>query len=125
MTKLAELLSSDRLRALRKPVAYGAVGLLSFLVEDVSAFEWIYSKLVLVLGGVLIPLDFFPEWLRRAALSLPFAYTTYAPGRLFVDPGLANAARLLGTQVAWVVFFTIVLGFVFARGMRRLAVNGG
>jgi ABC-2 type transport system permease protein len=101
------------------------IGLMAFVLEDVSAFEWIYSKLVLVLGGVLIPLDFFPEWLRSLALSLPFAYTTYAPARLFIDPSPAIAVQLLGAQAAWLVGLAVVLSFVFARGMRRLAINGG
>ncbi|HUF37870.1 MAG TPA: ABC-2 family transporter protein [Anaerolineales bacterium] len=101
------------------------IGLLAFVLEDVSAFEWIYSKLVLVLGGVLIPLDFFPEWLRSFALSLPFAYTTYAPARMFIDPSIGNVLPLLGGQLAWLALFALILSFVFARGMRRLAINGG
>lgn len=101
------------------------IALMAFVLEDVSAFEWIYSKLVLVLGGVLIPLDFFPEWLRQFSLSLPFAYTTYAPARLFVDPTLDNAARLMGLQLLWLALFGFALTFVFNRGMRSLAINGG
>ena len=101
------------------------IGLMAFVQEDVSAFEWIYSKLVLVLGGVLIPLDFFPEWLRNLSLTLPFAYTTYAPARLFIDPTFENVIRLLGGQLAWLALLAAALGLVFARGMRRLAINGG
>ena len=101
------------------------IALLAFVLEDVSAFEWIYSKLVLVLGGVLIPLDFFPGWLRGISLSLPLAYTTYAPARIFVDPTLENAAGLMGAQVLWVAGLGLLLTFVFSRGMRSLAINGG
>lgn len=101
------------------------IGLGAFVLEDVSAFEWIYSKLVLVLGGVLIPLDFFPDWLRNLSLSLPFAYTTYAPARIFIDPTAGNVVRLLGTQLAWLVGLALVLSAVFAKGMKALAINGG
>lgn len=101
------------------------IALLAFVLEDVSAFEWIYSKLVLVLGGVLIPLDFFPDWLREISLALPFAYTTYAPARLFVDPTIENAAVLMGSQALWLAGLAVTLAIVFNRGMRRLAINGG
>jgi ABC-2 type transport system permease protein len=101
------------------------IGLLAFVLEDVSAFEWIYSKLVLVMGGVLIPLDFFPGWLRSFSLSLPFAYTTYAPARIFIDPSVGTVLPLLGAQAAWLAVMALVLTLVFARGMRRLAINGG
>ncbi len=101
------------------------IGLFAFVIEDVSAFEWIYSKLVLVLGGVLLPLDFFPDWLRTASLSLPFAYTTYAPARLFVEPTLEGAMALIGGQLAWLAILGLLLAFVFNRGMQHLVINGG
>jgi len=101
------------------------IALMAFVVEDVSAFEWIYNKLILVLGGVLIPLDFFPEWLREIALSMPFAYTTYAPARLFVDPSFDTALHLFGRQLLWLGALALLLFYVFNRGMRSLAINGG
>ncbi|HYN88813.1 MAG TPA: ABC-2 family transporter protein, partial [Ardenticatenaceae bacterium] len=55
------------------------IGLAAFVTEEVSAFEWIYSKILFLLGGLLIPLDFYPGWLRTIAQSLPFAYTIYGP----------------------------------------------
>ncbi len=73
------------------------IGLSAFVVEDVTAFQWVYHKLVLVLGGVLIPLDFMPGWLRSVSLALPFAYTTYVPARLFVE---GEPSRLAGALPA-------------------------
>ena len=101
------------------------IALTAFTIEDTSAFEWIYSKLVLVLGGVLIPLDFFPDWLRNISLSMPFAYTTYAPARLFIDPSAEGILRLLGGQAVWLGMLAVALALFFNRGMRRLAINGG
>ena len=101
------------------------IGLAAFLTEEVSAFEWIYSKLVLILGGVLIPLDFFPDWLREIALALPFAYTTYAPARIFIQPSFGTFARLVLLQGAWLLGLGAVLYFFYNWGVRRLVVNGG
>ena len=61
------------------------IGLLAFVVEDVSAFTWIYQKLAFIFGGMLIPLDFYPHWLQVVAKALPFSSTIYGPARLFVS----------------------------------------
>lgn len=48
------------------------IGLAAFLVEETNSFELIYQKAVFILGGMLLPLDMFPEWLQRIARLLPF-----------------------------------------------------
>lgn len=101
------------------------IGLLAFVVEDVAAFEWIYSKLILVLGGVLLPLDFLPDGWRQLVQALPFAYTTWAPARLFVSPDAGLFLRLFGGQLAWLLLLALVLRAAYARAQTRLAVNGG
>lgn len=101
------------------------IGLLAFVVEDVSAFEWIYSKMVLVLGGVLLPLDFLPDGFREVVQALPFAYTTWAPARLFVTPDAELFARLFGMQLLWLGVLALTLRAVYGRCTSRLAVNGG
>jgi ABC-2 type transport system permease protein len=101
------------------------IGLAAFVTEEVSAFEWIYQKIMFILGGLLIPLDFYPDWLRTMALSLPFAYTIYGPARLFVDPSLTRFAMLLVGQVAWLVVLGGLLTFLFRKGVTWLAINGG
>ena len=101
------------------------IGLAAFVFEDVAAFDWIYSKFVILLGGVLIPLDFFPAWLRDISLSLPFAYTAYGPARIFVDPSLATFGGILLRQLGWLAALWGVLLLVYRQGLKRLAVNGG
>ena len=50
-----------------------SIGLLAFVVEDTFPFRLIYQKLIFILGGLLIPLDFLPLWLQRIARLLPFS----------------------------------------------------
>ncbi len=101
------------------------IGFIAFVTEEITAFEWIYSKMRLLLGGVLIPLDFFPDWLQNAALSLPFAYTVYGPARLFVDPNTERFADLLLAQAAWLGLFGLLLAVLYRKGARWLTINGG
>jgi len=101
------------------------IGLAAFVVEEVAAFDWIYQKLLFILGGMLIPLDFFPGWLRSISQASPFAYTIYGPARLFVDPSLERFMSLLIGQLLWVAFLGITVTALYRRGMRWLAINGG
>lgn len=101
------------------------IGLMAFLTEDVNGFVWIYTKLQFILGGLLIPLDFFPDWLRSIALVLPFAHTLYGPARLFVAPSMERFWTLLLIQGIWVVVLGTCLGLLYRRLARWLTINGG
>lgn len=101
------------------------IGLAAFVAEEVNAFEWIYQKTVFLLGGLLIPLDFFPTWIQKIAFSLPFAYILYGPARFFVDPTIERFASLVSIQLVWLLLSGTALTFIFQRGIRRLAINGG
>ena len=103
----------------------GLIGLAAFVAEEVAPFEWIYQKLVFILGGMLIPLDFYPAWLQTLAKSLPFAYMMYGPARLFVRPDMQLFFQILAGQVLWLAVLGGLLSLAFSRGMRRLAINGG
>lgn len=101
------------------------IGLAAFVAEEVRAFEWLYSKVLFILGGLLIPLDFYPAWLQPLAKATPFAATVYGPARFFVDPSWARFGELLLSQLFWVAALALVLAFFYRRGMAHLAVNGG
>jgi ABC-2 type transport system permease protein len=101
------------------------IGLTAFEVEEVAPFEWIYQKLVFILGGMLVPLDFYPGWLQTIAKSLPFAYMMYGPARLFVQPDPKLLLNILLGQLLWVAVLGGILVLAFSRGIRRLAINGG
>jgi ABC-2 type transport system permease protein len=101
------------------------IGLAAFVSEDVSSFEWIFQKALFILGGMMIPLEFLPGWLRMIAERLPFAYAMYGPAKLFIDPSLPAFYSLLTGQVVWLAVLGGLLALAYSRGARRLAVNGG
>ncbi len=101
------------------------IGLSAFWVEDISAFLWIYQKLSFILGGLIIPLDFYPTWLQAVAKSLPFAAMTYSPARLFVAPSAQAFFSTLSMQLAWIVVLASGLVLLYRRSIAALTVNGG
>ncbi len=101
------------------------IGLSAFVVEDVSAFTWIYQKLAFIFGGMLIPLDFYPAWLQTIAKAMPFASAIYGPARLFVTPTVEFFINVMSLQLIWILVLTAILVVVYRRGLMQLTVNGG
>jgi ABC-2 type transport system permease protein len=101
------------------------IGLAAFVTEEVAPFEWIYQKFIFILGGMMIPLDFYPAWLQTIARATPFAYIMYGPARLFVSPSLERFGVLLTGQLVWIFSLGLIVTVAYRRGLRRLAINGG
>jgi len=101
------------------------IGLLAFWIEEVTPVFWIYQKLLFTVGGLFLPLEMFPDWLRQVAGWLPFQFITYVPARAFVafEPGFV--LRAAAGQLAYVVAFTVLVALVWRRAQRRLVVHGG
>lgn len=89
------------------------IGLAAFLVEETNSFELIYQKFVFVLGGMLLPLDMFPEWLQGVARALPFPYMMYTPARLFVKPDVELFWQMLAMQWVWVAALVFLLTIAY------------
>lgn len=101
------------------------IGMAAFVTEDVSAFNWIYQKFAFILGGLLIPLDFYPAWLQAITRALPFSAMVYGPARLFVTPTAEQFSATMGAQILWIAAFGLVTALVYRRGVAALSVNGG
>jgi ABC-2 type transport system permease protein len=101
------------------------VGLTAFWVEDTQPAEWIYSKLVITIGGLFLPLELFPDWLAGIARALPFASMAYAPARIFVGFDWPVFAPLMLTQLTWLLLFWGLVSLIFSRASRRLVAHGG
>ncbi len=106
-------------------VAYATIGLFAFWTENTESFSLIFSRLTLVLGGVLAPLEIFPQPLRSIAQALPFSAILYGPSRTLVHFDLDSFIRLLEQQVLMIVIGGLILFAVYQIAIRRVNINGG
>jgi ABC-2 type transport system permease protein len=106
-------------------LSMAAIGLSAFWVVDTSPFFWIWQKLTFVLGGLLFPLELYPEWLQRIAHLTPFPLMCWAPGRMALGfaPDAALASALAG--VTWIAILSGLVALLSSRARLRLTVNGG
>lgn len=67
---------------------YVLLGLMSFWLTDATSVYWVMSKLLFVLGGLMLPLELYPDWLQSVARYTPFPYLLAGPaGFLLRAPG--------------------------------------
>jgi ABC-2 type transport system permease protein len=79
-----------------------------------------------LLGGMVVPLDFYPDWLQAISNALPFRATLYTPVALFAGK-LSGEALVFGLlhQLLWLGALSAVALRIESRGLRRLATQGG
>lgn len=102
-----------------------AVTLLAFWLEDTRGLWLLVERAQWLLGGLLLPVEAFPGFLRRLAEVLPFRNVVGGPARLAVDFSWQEFGRLAGNQGIWLLVFAMVATVVFRLGVSRINVNGG
>jgi ABC-2 type transport system permease protein len=76
----------------------------------------------LFFSGLIMPLTFFPTWLREVARGLPFSSFLQTP----VDVWLGKYRGWeIALQVVWAVVLLAVGQVVLRRATRRVVVQGG
>jgi ABC-2 type transport system permease protein len=102
-----------------------AIGLCAFWVEDTQPLQLLYDRAIMLLGGLLLPLELFPDWIARILAALPFQLILYAPARMAVTGDLSNLIPML-VQLGVTLALALALARgVFALATRRLHANGG
>jgi len=103
-------------------------------VTSISAF-WTVSgegigmllpTAVTIFSGLVIPLPLFPEWAQPILSFLPFRGLMDVPFRLYmghIPP--RHALGVLAHQLAWTLAIVALGRCLIARGLRRLAIQGG
>jgi ABC-2 type transport system permease protein len=103
----------------------GSIGLAAFWVEEVIGLYLLFDRLKWILGGMLIPIEVYPEAARRVVEYLPFRYMIGGPAHLFVKFTWTEAWSLLANQLVWMVVFGLICHGIYWLGVRRVDLNGG
>jgi ABC-2 type transport system permease protein len=101
------------------------VGLCAFWFEDTSGLTLIYSRMTMILGGMLIPLELFPEVAQPILRWLPFSSIVYAPARLFVHPSFEFFGAAIVRQGLSLLVLGALVILVYRAGLKQIQSNGG
>lgn len=102
-----------------------ALGLLSFWLGDIAPVCWIWQKLSFVLGGLLLPLTFYPSLVGKVALFTPFPALLTGPASFVLDHPYSSPLGVFGLLAFWLAAGGAAAALVFRRAARTLQLNGG
>ena len=104
---------------------YLMLGLLAFWLHDVSPVFWVWQKLLFVLGGLMLPLELYPQLIQRVAMLTPFPSLLAGPAS-FVLGASANPPIVLARYLLfWSCVTTLAIAWLFRRAVSNVTVNGG
>jgi ABC-2 type transport system permease protein len=98
----------------------------AFWTTDARGLGALAGAATLFLGGFVVPIGYFPDWLQPLVLALPFASITQTPADLFVERlrGPDVLAPLLG-QLVWAVVLLAAAQCATLVATRRVVIQGG
>lgn len=112
------------LAALLTCVVYGAVGLLSFWIEEATPFTWIIQKFVM-LFGLFFPPEFFPGWLQPVITYSPVFALISGPGKLLASFSWELFLQTVTIQAVYLTVFFFAGYLLFTYGTRKVNIHGG
>ncbi|MFW7381247.1 MAG: ABC transporter permease [Oligoflexus sp.] len=101
------------------------IGLSAFWLQDTAPAAWVWQKLIFIMGGLILPLDLYPDWLQQIAQFLPFSAILYAPGIATISDNVTLSLLTFFRLFLWTCFAIILLRWMFQRAVQILDVNGG
>ncbi len=106
-------------------IAY-SVGLTTFWLQEAMSLTHVKELLAMLLGGAMVPVALFPEWLQTVAAVLPFQYIYSFPVGIYLGQvrGLA-VVQGLAVQGAWIAVTYGIYRLLWRAGTRRFALVGG
>jgi ABC-2 type transport system permease protein len=98
----------------------------AFWTTDARGLGQLANAATMFLGGFVVPIRYFPDWLQPLVLALPFASITQTPADLFVERVQgADVVMPLAGQVVWSVVLLGCAQLVTLLATRRVVIQGG
>lgn len=100
------------------------ISLMSFWIEDSNPFQWLYDKLILIVGTVF-PIEIFPQAVRPLLKLTPIYTVCYGPAKMAVDFQAGQYFEILLAQLLYLAAGLALMFIIYGKGGKKLYVNGG
>ena len=100
------------------------ISLISFWIEDSNPYQWLYDKLILVVGTIF-PIEIFPTALQPIFKLTPIYTVCYGPAKLLIDFSTAKFMEIILAQILYLATGCALMLCIFRKGVKKLHVNGG
>ncbi len=101
------------------------VGISAFWFVDFWGLQQIVEVVIIILAGFIMPIEFFPDWLRSISLSTPFPYMIYYPILSFQsklsNPQILNVILI---QLIWLAVLGVAYKWLWGKGVKKFTGVG-
>ena len=98
----------------------------AFWTTDARGLGMVANAATIFLGGFVVPIRYWPDWLQPLVLALPFASITQTPADIFVERVQGAAALgLLVEQLFWAIVLLGAAQLAITLATRRVVIQGG
>lgn len=104
---------------------HALAGMLAFWTDNVLGYDTLVYQLYTMLGGIVVPIELFPETAQKILAWTPFPYILDLPVRMMI--GRAEGAELwmgYGLQLAWILALWIAVHLTWRAGIKRYSAAG-
>ncbi|WP_338949792.1 ABC-2 family transporter protein [Fusobacterium nucleatum] len=103
------------------------IGLLAFWTINIWGLKFLSGLMMLLASGVLIPISFYPEVIKKISNFLPFQLIIYAPVATLIGI-IKNSWEiwfLIIKQIFWITLLYIVLIKLWKKIKKKILIYGG
>jgi ABC-2 type transport system permease protein len=102
------------------------IGLVAFFLEYNNGIRWGIRLVMNIVGGMVIPLNYFPPALETLFKFFPTQFMFYRPMQIYLGRVDAAEAWLsVAGSLAWLLGLFIASQIIQRSGVRKLSVSGG
>ncbi len=102
------------------------VGLIAFWSDNALGYDTVIYQLYIMLGGVVIPVELFPQAVQNVLAWTPFPYVLDFPVRVMI--GRISGIDVLagfGIQLFWVVALGALFAWGWGKALKRYSGGRG
>jgi len=102
------------------------IGLLTFYTNYSWGLQAFQEAFIALFSGALIPIAFFPNWLKIITNFLPFQQMSYSPVTIYL--GIVKGHQIievLAFQLLWIIVMAVAVRLFYSFAIKRVTVQGG
>lgn len=100
-------------------------GLTAFWIIKPWYIKFLVNGLTKLLGGLVVPLWFYSDWLFKICDILPFKYITYVPIEIYLGRYKENMFKCFFVQIVWLVCLISIEKIIWEKAKKSIFVQGG
>jgi len=101
------------------------IGLTAFWIHEVEPFTWIWEKLLIAFGGLILPLSVYPVWWQKLSLFTPFPYILGYRSALVIEFRFQEFFIIALALILFGLFCVGSIGLLYRKGLKILNIEGG